>query len=136
MFTMNIDSELELQLQERWHAPQRFTLINQNRDYLRKWLTDYETTLTVEDEQANTERLMRRFAEGACTAAVISYRGSPVGGVALHTDYTNRNGDIGYWLAEASQGKGIMTRVCRTLVDHAFEELGFNRVSIFAASGT
>lgn len=31
------------------------------------------------------------------------------------------------------QGKGLMTKACETLVRHAFEDLGLNRVEIRAA---
>jgi hypothetical protein len=50
-------------------------------------------------------------------------------------DWDNRTAFIGYWLAKDAEGKGIVTRCCRALVDHAFTELGLNRVVIQVAVG-
>jgi ribosomal-protein-serine acetyltransferase len=57
-----------------------------------------------------------------------------VGVVGYHgIDWQNRSTTLGYWLGEEYQGKGLMTAVCRALVDHAFEELGLNQVGIACA---
>ena len=45
----------------------------------------------------------------------------------------NRSTSIGYWLAEGYQGKGIMIKSCRSLIDYAFGNLGLNRVEIRCA---
>ena len=37
-------------------------------------------------------------------------------------------------LGQEFEGKGLATNACRALVDHAFEELGLNRVSIACAT--
>jgi ribosomal-protein-serine acetyltransferase len=134
MFTMRIDDELELQLYEERHSAELFDLISKNRDYLRRWMTDFEAIQTPADEQASAWRLMQRFARGACTAAAISYKGHLAGGIALHTDRVNNRATIGYWLGEVYQHKGIMTRACRAMVNYAFSELAMNRVEIRAAS--
>jgi ribosomal-protein-serine acetyltransferase len=41
---------------------------------------------------------------------------------------------VGYWLSEELQGRGLVTAACRAMVDHAFEELELNRVSIACAT--
>jgi ribosomal-protein-serine acetyltransferase len=41
---------------------------------------------------------------------------------------------LGYWLGEEYQGKGLVTAACRALVEHAFGELGLNRVVISCAT--
>ena len=40
--------------------------------------------------------------------------------------------DIGYWLIEDAQGRGIMTRVAHALVDYAFNDHGLHRLTIRA----
>jgi ribosomal-protein-serine acetyltransferase len=44
-----------------------------------------------------------------------------------------RSTELGYWLGERHQKKGLMTSACRAYVAHAFEELGLNRVEVRAA---
>jgi ribosomal-protein-serine acetyltransferase len=48
-------------------------------------------------------------------------------------DWMNRNVEIGYWLGEEFQGRGIMTKACRTLTNYAFYEYRLNRVQIRCA---
>jgi len=42
---------------------------------------------------------------------------------------------LGYWLAEAYQGRGFMSASCQVLVDHAFAALNLNRLAIACATG-
>ena len=48
----------------------------------------------------------------------------------LH-NYSN----LGYWIRQSEQGKGIATRASILLADAGFRELGFNRIEIVAAEG-
>lgn len=48
-------------------------------------------------------------------------------------DRSSRYAEIGYWIAEGRQGRGIVTRSCRALLDYAFGDLRLNRVEIRCA---
>ncbi|HEV2660378.1 MAG TPA: GNAT family protein, partial [Ktedonobacteraceae bacterium] len=50
-------------------------------------------------------------------------------------DRTKSQVEIGYWLAAPFQGKGIMTKACRVMVDYAFTRLGVQKVVIRCALG-
>jgi len=57
-----------------------------------------------------------------------------VGVIGFHDiNHVHRFTSIGYWLSSDVQGRGIMTRACRALVQHALVDLGLNRVEIRAA---
>jgi ribosomal-protein-serine acetyltransferase len=49
------------------------------------------------------------------------------------TDWVNRKTEIGYWLAEKMQHKGIITACVATLVDYAFRKLKMHRIQIKVA---
>ena len=49
-------------------------------------------------------------------------------------DWENRTTELGYWLGEEYQGKGLVTAACRALVEPAFGELSLNRVVISCAT--
>jgi ribosomal-protein-serine acetyltransferase len=49
-------------------------------------------------------------------------------------DWAERKVEIGYWLGESFQGKGLMTKACKTLITYAFAELGLNKVEIHCAT--
>ena len=51
------------------------------------------------------------------------------------TDRANRKTEIGYWLGEEYQGRGIMTRCVEALCGLAFSELDMNRIQIQCAVG-
>lgn len=62
--------------------------------------------------------------------------GTTVGAVGFHyVDRANRKTEMGYWVDEREQGRGVMTRCCRAAVDHAFGAWNLNRVVIFCATG-
>jgi len=65
----------------------------------------------------------------------IYYKNTFVGLVGLKdTDLINNKTEIGYWLSESFQHKGIITRSCKGLMDYAFKILGMNRVQLKAAT--
>ena len=83
-----------------------------------------------------TLRNRRQFANNEGYSAQIVYRDRIAGQVGFNVfDWPNSKTEIGYWLGASFQGRGIMTRACRALLDHAFRELRFNRVEIKCAVG-
>jgi ribosomal-protein-serine acetyltransferase len=115
-------------------AAEMFGLIDANRFYLRRWLPFVDSTLAV----ADSETYLKFVEEHAERNPVftIQFYGKMAGLVGLKdTDYDNLRTEIGYWLAEGFQHKGIMTRCVRTLVDYAFSDLGLHRIQIRCAVG-
>lgn len=47
-----------------------------------------------------------------------------------YLDWKNRKTEIGFWLGEFFQGKGLVTKSCRVLIDYAFNKLKLNRVEM------
>ena len=86
------------------------------------------------DEREWIKGLLDAGAEGWVYPLMIMYKGLLVGSIGILTlGSTDRASEIGYWLAENVQGRGIATRACRTLLDYAFGSRGMNRLQIRAA---
>ncbi|WP_321423994.1 GNAT family protein [uncultured Bacteroides sp.] len=51
------------------------------------------------------------------------------------TDKLNKKTEIGYWLSESYQKKGIITESVKVLLHFAFDELDINRIQIKCAVG-
>jgi ribosomal-protein-serine acetyltransferase len=61
----------------------------------------------------------------------IWYRGEIAGQIGYnYFDWNDRRTEIGYWLGASFQGKGLITKSCRVLINYAFNELNLNRVEI------
>jgi len=132
---IRIDEDTELRIYEERHAQEVAALVDQNRAYLRQWLPWVDDSRTVEHSRAFIRNSLQQFAQNEGFQMGIWYKGTLAGGIGYHQlDWVARKVEIGYWLGEAFQGKGLMTKACRTLVTYAFGELGLNKVEIRCAT--
>ncbi len=135
VLAIQIDEELQLRLQEERDASELFAVIDRNREHLRKWLGWVDVS-TLESVRKHIQQTLFNFVEGKGIQTTIWYQGRLVGSIGLHNmNVMNRKIEIGYWLAEEAQGRGIMTRACQTLVVYAFERYNVNKVEIHCATG-
>lgn len=131
MLRCTIDEYTDLRLVEERHTEELFALVDRNRAYLREWLPWLDATTTVEDERTFVRSSLEGFAKGTTIEFAIWHKGGISGGIGLHfIDDVNRSGEIGYWVSEDLQGRGLVTRACVAVLDHAFGNLGLNRVVI------
>ncbi|MGE8206873.1 GNAT family N-acetyltransferase [Heyndrickxia sp. NPDC080065] len=135
MFIYKIDEELALKLIELRDANRVFELTNQSRSYLREWLPWLDSTIKLEDTQNFISGCLNGYAANRSMTTVILYNGEIVGTAGFNQiNWSNKTAQIGYWLGEGYQGKGIMTKAARALIDYAFNELKLNKIEIRAAS--
>ena len=132
MFSYKIDDETELRLLEPRHAEELDALITQNYAHIKEWaawLKDTESP--IEKTREAIKRNLMQFAENKGFNIFIWYKGKMVGKVGYnYLDWDNRNTEMGYWLGASFQGKGLVTKSCRALIDYAFNELDLNRIEI------
>ncbi len=109
-------------------------LVQASRERLRRWLpwaerldpagtAAFVRTASAERRAGGGQQLGLR--EGGRLVGVIGYR---------RLDPPT-NLDVGYWLGEGAEGRGLMTLACRGLVAHVFAAEGAHRVQIRAATG-
>jgi len=115
-----LDEQTELRLLEPRHAPELFALIDRNREHLRRWLPFPEHTRSVEDSRKFIESRLKALAQGTGLALGIWHQGRLAGVIGLRIHPFRRGAEIGYWLGEEFQGRGLVTRACRALLDYAF----------------
>src|SRR5690554_5995011 len=134
MFKHTIDTDLELRLLEHHHAPLKLETINSCREYLREWLPWVDGTKSLEDEIKFIDMSKKQYMSNEGFQAGIWYDGEFAGIIGFHEiSWSNRSVSIGYWLDRRYMGKGIMTKACRALINHAFYEYQLNRVEIRCA---
>lgn len=113
-------------------APDIFQAIDTQRTYLGRWLPFVESTRALADSEA----YVRSVEEGSEPVFTIRVDGAFAGLVGFrNTDLKHLSTEIGYWLREEFQHRGIMTGAVSRLIDFAFEELGVERVTIRCAVG-
>jgi ribosomal-protein-serine acetyltransferase len=62
-------------------------------------------------------------------------RGEFVGLIGLvRVHERTKSGELGYWVDRKAEGKGLVSRACAAMLDHAFGELGLRRVEIRLAA--
>ncbi len=133
MFTCNLGDGLELRMLEMRHAPELLEFVSKNRSYLGSWLDWGHTMITVEDAQHFIRRGITRFAEDGLPRIGIWLHGQMVGGVLFFPiEPEVRATEIGYWLGQEVEGRGVMTRTLLRVLQFVFEDLQLNRVGLQA----
>ena len=115
------------------HLRPIFNTIDSQRDYLGEWLPFVELTKDIYftnqfiENYLNSDKINLTFA--------ITYQKQFAGLIGLKdTDLDNQKTEIGYWLSENHQGRGIITNSCKTLIDYVFGNMNINRIQIKAAT--
>lgn len=130
---IRVNDKIRLERIKMSMAPVIFETIDRDRNYLREWLPFVDYTNQVSD----TEAFIRSMATGnnhRDDIYSIWYNEEFAGLIGYKdTDHINHKTEIGYWLAEKMQHKGIITACVEKLVKHAFQKLGLNRVQIKVA---
>ena len=131
MFSQRIDEDTDLRLIEPRHAEQLNALIERNLAHIKEWSAWLKDDRSIEDTRSFIRRNLTQFAENKGFGVAIWYRGEMAGQIEYnYIDPANRKTEIGYWLGASFQGKGLVTKSCRVLIDHALSELGLNRVEM------
>lgn len=133
---IQVDENTSLELLEEIHAASLLDLVNANRSYLRTWLPWVDQMQTIDNFTHYICDTKRRAAEKTDYGYAIIIDKNIVGRIGLHNiNYPNRIAEVGYWLADDFQGRGIMTNCCKALINHCFEQLGLNRIEIKCGIG-
>ncbi|MFS0634671.1 GNAT family protein [Mesobacillus foraminis] len=136
MFSLTVDKDIELHLFQLHHAEELYWLVETNRPYLREWLPWVDSISSPADYHSIIPLWQKQFNDYNGFNAGIRYRGRLVGSIGLHQiDWRNSQTSIGYYLSNGSQGKGIMTRTVKAILDYIFFEMGLNRVEIRCGTG-
>lgn len=133
---LRIDENIELRQLKLTDAKDIFETIDSQRTYLGKWLPFVETTKDLTDSEMYVNSVINADIERFEYVFTIRYNGQFAGIVGFKdTDKANKKTEIGHWLSEKFQKKGIMTKSVDTLCNFAFKILNINRVQIKCAVG-
>ena len=133
MLTYEVEPSLILRLLDLPDAEIVFAQIEANRSYLRAWLPWLDLNTKATDSAEFIKRSRNNFAARRSLPLGIFKDGNFVGHIeCFDLDWENKSAEIGYWLAEDAAGQGIMTKCCRAVINHFFNEHAFERIVICA----
>lgn len=134
MINLTVNKDISLKMFEQSDAKSLYSLVDENRLYLREWLPWIDSNQSWKDSLSYIESGQKQYSDQLGFNTGIYYFGKLVGICGYHPiDQLNKKVVIGYWLAESAQGKGIVTQCTKYLIDYAFNTLLLNKVSISAA---
>lgn len=126
-----VDEDIFLRFTEEIEPKILFELIDSNREYFGEFLNWVSFIKTVEDEKIYTEKLK---SDETVVGFSVFYKNKLVALIGfVEIDKINKNAQIGYSLDEKFQGKGIMTKACKKILEYGFNELDLQRIEIRAA---
>ena len=132
---LDVDKEIQLTPVQESYAQLYVELARENYDYLAKWLVWPPFTKTEKDFSDFISRCQRDYASGDAITFGVIYSGKLVGNIAYKYINTElKKVEIGYWIDQNHQGKGIISRACARLVEYAFSNLGMSKVEMRVAS--
>ena len=128
---LDLGDGVEVRVLEPGDAEEIFALVDADRERLRQWMPWVDGTTSAADSRTyiETTRVSRTDLDGLG----IYVDGVYAGGVGLRVEPLNRHAEIGYWIGSAWEGRGLVTRACRALIRHAFDELNVHSVEIRVA---
>jgi ribosomal-protein-serine acetyltransferase len=133
---IQVDDTISLIMLEEIHAESLLNLVNNNRTYLREWLPWVDQMQTVSHFAYYINDTIKRAEQKTDFGYAIIIEKNIAGRIGLHhINHQNKIGEIGYWLADGRQGRGIITKCCKAIIKHAFTELGLNRIEIKCGVG-
>jgi len=131
---IRLTDDCELRRLDEDDAEELHALVDANRAHLADWMPwaadqDYERTANF--TRVATEKHKR--GDGLEGVIVLDGRIAGCAGFPV-IDRVAGAAIMGYWVAAEHEGRGLVTRAAKALIEHAFGELGLHRVEIRAAT--
>ena len=115
-------------------ASTMFSTIERDRKYLQIWLPFVNLTRQISDTEKFLQSIINQPAGRKDDVFSIWYKEEFAGLIGFKdTDWENKKTELGYWLAEKMQGKGIITMCVEKLIRYSFQKLKMNRIQIKVA---
>lgn len=132
---IKVSEEIMLKTLELQDVEYRYKVIDENREFLKKWLGWLDLYESSKDLIKYTKICQEKENKKEGYTFGIYYLGRFVGCVEIQNiDYNNKKCEIGYWLEKNFNGKGIMTKCCIKIINYIYEEINLNRISILVAT--
>lgn len=136
MQQIQVDNEIVLKELSLSSAEVIFQSIENSRHYLSEWLPFAKLTKSQDDTEKFINSVIYSQDNKKEKVFEIWHNKKFAGLLGLKDINKNyRKLELGYWLDQNMQGKGIIIKSCSTLIKYIFESMKMNRIMIKVAVG-
>ncbi|GAA3284254.1 GNAT family N-acetyltransferase [Dactylosporangium vinaceum] len=129
MFSVSLGGGAELRPLEPWQAVEFLAHMDRARAVVDPWIRWAGASTDLESARATLQHYADLQARDAGRLYGIWLDGTLVGGTLFGSfDATDGNAEIGVWLEPSAQGRGLVTKAVRILIDWAFDTRGLHRI--------
>lgn len=106
-------------------------IVLQNREHLQTYMQWMTPDYSIEDARKFIFGGIKDRLDKKTLGLALIRNGRLIGSLGFNRlDWAARVCEVGYWIDHREEGKGIVSKACRAMIDYAFGELGMNRVEI------
>jgi len=129
--TLTVNKDIILRNYVEEDAAELFATVDENRAHLRPWLIWVDGTQKQEHSLEYIRAARQEQYDQLSMAFGIFKNGKLAGGLGMHQwDQRLKKAQIGYWLAKAEEGKGILSECAGVFIAYLFEHLQLNKVEL------
>jgi len=129
LFEILVNERITMRLMKESEAKIMFNLIESNRVFLRRFLTWVDKSIKVEDSFKKIQKDHEGFKSGESLELGIFFEERFIGRCGFH-NIQKHSAEIGYFLAEDMNGRGIMTKCVKKITEYGLNELDKHRIII------
>ena len=135
MFTMKVDDKLNIVFMHHSFKKQFLKLYKSNKLELMKWYNWPDDSQSEAFFAKIIAQSLQGYANGATLQCAISYDEQIIGYIGLtEMSDTLAKAQLNYWIAAQYQGRGMMERICRTMIDYAFNFICLEKIEVSIAT--
>lgn len=131
MIQFTVSDELRMRTYLREDAGILFKAANDNRAYLRPWISWIDRVHNEADALELIQQGLIQLERQEALILAIFKNEELVGGMGMHAwNHDLKKAEIGYWLCEKETGKGMITLVAKVFLKYLFQEVALNKVEL------
>jgi ribosomal-protein-serine acetyltransferase len=105
--------------------------VNSSRKHLLPWLDWISKTTRPEHSLQFIQQSLHQLHTQEALALGIFYNDRIIGGIGMHHwDLPTKRAQLGYWISEEWEGKGVMNICLTRFIDFLFEKIGLHKIEI------
>jgi ribosomal-protein-serine acetyltransferase len=132
--SIGVDDGVELRPLRLEDAEPMYYLIQANRARLTEWLPWVPGMRAAADEASFIRGAHQELQAGAGLSCALVVDRAIAGTIGCSIKSESRSAEIGYWIAETSEGRGLVTRAVHALTTFLVTDVDLHRIVIRAAT--